>query len=151
MAEDPIKMDDKEVRLMIDSADFFFHNMKFYLTRVALYAKARILRRTSKGVDYKGKAFASYTENYALFRQKKGRPTDKVDLFFRGRMLGSMSVKATNKFAVLFFSGRKQALKASGLNYGNSKIPKRREFFALSAEDLAGINAMALEELDRVF
>ena len=49
---------------------------------VAVDQIARIKTRTLKGVDFEEKPFAAYSKSYAAFRTKKGRPTDKVDLFF---------------------------------------------------------------------
>jgi len=144
-----IEVEGKEVEVMLSSADYFFSNTKALLTKMALFSKFKILKRTAKGADYEEKAFSPYSENYKLFRQDKGRPTAKVDLFFTGKMLGSMSVKANSLRSILYFSGREQALKASGLNYGNKYIKNRREFFALSKKDKDLLNTMAENELDK--
>lgn len=148
MAKSQVIIDDKEVQIMVAKGKMFFVNSKALLLSMALYAKTKILERTALGKDFEGRAFEIYTPTYKMFRQKHGRPTARVDLFFSGRMLGAMDAKADPLKAVLYFKSRKEAQKASGLNYGNRKIPKRREFFALSRKDKAAIAHMAAEAFD---
>lgn len=83
--------------------------------------------RTEGGVSYKGGRFKPYTEKYKAFRRKKGRGKD-VDLQFTGRMLGSMTSKATNKKATIFFTRGEEAKKAAMNN-------KTRPFFGFNRKE----------------
>ena len=83
--------------------------------------------RTEGGVGYKGGRFKPYTEKYKAFRRKKGRGKD-VDLQFTGRMLGSMTSKATSKKATIFFTRGEEAKKAAMNN-------KTRPFFGFNRKE----------------
>ena len=83
--------------------------------------------RTQSGVGYKGGMFKPYTEKYRIFRKKKGRGKD-VDLQFTGRMLGSMTSKATGKKATIFFTRGEEAKKAA-MN------DKKRPFFGFNRQE----------------
>ena len=83
--------------------------------------------RTEDGVGYKGGAFKGYSEKYAKFRRDKGRGKN-VDLQFSGRMLGSMTSKATNKKATIFFTRGEEAKKAA-MN------DKKRPFFGFNKQE----------------
>ena len=67
---------------------------KQLMSEIATFLITSIKLRTAKGVDYKGKTFDPYDPKYAMFRAGKGRPVNKVDLFFTGSMLSSMDYKA---------------------------------------------------------
>ena len=56
-----------------------------------------IRTKTSKGIDARDLPFAQYSESYRKQLQREGKPL-KVDLFYSGRMLGSLSSKKTGKF-----------------------------------------------------
>ena len=66
-----------------------------------------IRTKTAKGVDFKSRPFAPYSEGYLKKLQREGKKTN-VDLFYSGRMLGALtpsrSVKKTgnNKVSVAF-------------------------------------------------
>ena len=83
--------------------------------------------RTDDGVGYKGGRFKPYTEKYEAFRRKKGRGKN-VDLQFTGRMLGSMTSKATDKKATIFFTRGEEAKKAAMNN-------KTRPFFGFNRQE----------------
>ncbi len=83
--------------------------------------------RTESGVGYKGGRFKPYTEKYKAFRRKKGRGKD-VDLEFTGHMLGSMTSKATDKKATIFFTRGEEAKKAAMNN-------KTRPFFGFNRKE----------------
>ena len=55
-----------------------------------------IRTKTAKGVDFRDRAFAPYSSSYLKQLQREGKPT-KVDLFYSGRMLGSLSSRKTCK------------------------------------------------------
>lgn len=108
---------------------------------------SQIQIRTAEGKDVRGQAFAPYSRGYKLFRSKNGRPVDKVNLFFTGSMMSSMTHTATEDTARIFFmntadpSNVRNPLKAYALN-------KQREFFALSAQDQQDIEEMLREHLE---
>lgn len=112
---------------------------------IATFLMTEIKLRTAEGKDVNSTAFDSYSNLYAMFRKKKGYPTDKVDLFFTGSMMSSMDYKATSTTAILYFQntqdkfGGKNPEKAYWLN-------QKREFFALSAEDMNEVERMVNEE-----
>jgi len=83
--------------------------------------------RTESGVGFKAGRFKPYTEKYRIFRKKKGRGED-VDLQFTGRMLGSMTSKATDKKATIFFTRGEEAKKAAMNN-------KTRPFFGFNRKE----------------
>ena len=61
-----------------------------------------IRTKTQKGIDYNDRRFAPYSSGYLRQLQREGKKT-AVDLFYTGRMLGSLnpnSVKKTGKYKV---------------------------------------------------
>ena len=88
-----------------------------------------IRTKTAKGVDFRDSSFASYSPNYIKQLQREGKPL-KVDLFYSGRMLGSLSSKKTGKFkASVGFTNaqmRQRALFNQVLN------EPKREFFGFN-------------------
>ena len=64
---------------------------KNLMSELATYLMSTIKLRTSKGKDVDNVLFEPYSPKYALFRQKKGHPTNKVTLFFTGSMMASMT------------------------------------------------------------
>ena len=92
-----------------------------------------IRTKTQKGIDFNDRPFAPYSEGYLKKLNKEGKKT-AVDLFYTGRMLGSLtpasSVKKTgrHKVSVNFTNSqmRQRALFNQVLN-----TPKR-EFFGFN-------------------
>ena len=92
-----------------------------------------IRTKTQKGIDYNDRPFAPYSSGYLKKLNKEGKSV-KVDLFYSGRMLGSLtpnsSVKKTGKHKVsLGFSNsqmRQRALFNQVLN------DPKREFFGFN-------------------
>ena len=82
--------------------------------------------KTAKGIDFRDRPFATYSNSYLKQLQREGKPL-KVDLFYSGRMLGSLSSKKTGKHKVsLDFTNaqmRQRALFNQVLN------EPKREFF----------------------
>ncbi len=84
---------------------------------------------TQKGIDFRRVPFAPYSEGYIRRLEKEGKKT-AVDLFYTGRMLGSLTpsstVKKTGKHKVsLAFSNsqmRQRALFNQVLNEPNRKF-----------------------------
>jgi hypothetical protein len=77
-------------------------------------------------LDFRRNKFAPYSDSYLKRLQKEGK-SQKVDLFFTGRMLGSLTGKVqTSKRASVFFNNaemRRRALFNQVLN------EPKREFF----------------------
>ena len=88
-----------------------------------------IRTKTAKGVDFRSVPFAQYSESYRKRLQREGKPL-KVDLFYSGRMLGSLSSKKTGKHKTsLGFTNaqmRQRALFNQVLN------EPKREFFGFN-------------------
>ncbi len=85
--------------------------------------------KTQKGINFKDGVFAPYSQGYLRKLNKEGKST-KVDLFYSGRMLGSLTSKKTGKHKVsLGFSNaqmRQRALFNQVLN------DPKREFFGFN-------------------
>ena len=55
-----------------------------------------IRTKTQKGIDFRDRPFAPYSEGYLKKLNREGKST-KVDLFYSGRMLGSLTPASTIK------------------------------------------------------
>ena len=92
-----------------------------------------IRTKTAKGIDFRDRPFAPYSQGYLKKLQREGRAT-KVDLFYSGRMLGSLTpnstVKKTGKGKVsLSFTNSQMRQRA----FFNQVIGKtKREFFGFN-------------------
>jgi len=93
-----------------------------------------IRTKTAKGIDFRDRPFAPYSQGYLKHLQKKGYPT-KVDLFYSGRMLGALTPSGktirktgTNKVSVGFSNS--QMLKRAVFNQVLGK--NKREFFGFN-------------------
>ena len=88
-----------------------------------------IRTKTAKGIDARDVPFAQYSESYRKRLQREGKPL-KVDLFYSGRMLGSLSSRKTGKHKTsLGFTNaqmRQRALFNQVLN------EPKREFFGFN-------------------
>ena len=114
-----------------------------------------IRTKTAKGVDFKSRPFAPYSEGYLKQLQREGKKTN-VGLFYSGRMLGALtpskSVKKTgrNKESVAFTNAQmiQRALFNQVLN------EPKREFFGFDkrTEDIISkqFNRFVEKELSRV-
>ena len=85
---------------------------------------------TKKGVDFRRMPFAPYSEGYIKRLSREGKKT-AVDLFYSGRMLGSLtpssSVKKTAKNKVSVAFGNAQMMKRALFNQVLNE-PKRKFF-----------------------
>jgi hypothetical protein len=124
------------------------------LVDMAEEVRSAILKRTARGLDYKGKPFKPYSRRWKAERRKRGKQTSRVDLNFTGRMLGDVltMIDPASGRAVVSFGGSGTG---GGLAYyhnvsgaGSSRV--RREFFALSEEDKENLKKMLEEHIDRV-
>ena len=78
-----------------------------------------IRTKTAKGIDFRGRPFAPYSEGYLKKLQREGRAT-KVDLFYSGRMLGALTPSARTI--------RKTGTNKVSVNFSNSQM-RQRAFF----------------------
>lgn len=107
---------------------------KQLMGEIGMLLMTRIKTRTLAGKDVDNSPFAPYSAKYAFFRAKKGRPIDKVDLFFTGSMQSAMTYMETDSWVRVSFlptqdrTGTSNPGKAFWLN-------KKRKFFAMSNED----------------
>ena len=96
------------------------------LARASFRLQSIIKELTSKEQDFRRRKFAPYSDQYLKRLQKEGK-SQKVDLFFTGRMLGSITgkVKSSRKATVFFNNAemRQRALFNQVLN------EPKREFF----------------------
>jgi hypothetical protein len=77
-----------------------------------------IRTKTQKGIDFRDRPFAPYSQGYLKKLNREGKSTN-VDLFYTGRMLGALtpsgSVKKTGKHKV-------------SVNFTNSQMRQRAVF-----------------------
>ena len=96
------------------------------LAKASFRLQSIIKELTSKEQDFRRRRFAAYSDQYLKRLQKEGK-SQKVDLFFTGRMLGSITgkVKSSRKASIFFNNAemRTRALFNQVLN------EPKREFF----------------------
>ena len=117
-------------------------SMRRALSVTALEGINIIEERTRKGIGYKGGAFKPYSDKYALFRSQQGRGV-KPDLQFTGQMLGSMTSKANNREANIFFTRAAESKKAAMNN-------KSRPFFGFSGQEENTLSRVFFRVIERV-
>ena len=89
-----------------------------------------IRTKTKKGINFKDGAFASYSQGYINKLNREGKSTNE-DLFYSGRMLGSLTSKKTGKHKVsLGFTNAQMRQRAlfNQVMMGD----KNREFFGFN-------------------
>jgi len=110
----------------------FTKNHRRAMMRAAAVGRARIDKRTRLGLDVHEQPFRPYTDAYKGFRQEKGRPVDKVNLIFTGKMLGDMQFGMKGQDGIINFSRSTEARKAAFNN-------RSRNFFGLNRGDTRAI------------
>ena len=88
-----------------------------------------IRTKTQKGIDFNDRPFAPYSSGYLKKLNREGKSTN-VDLFYSGRMLGSLTSKKTGKHKVSLGFSNAQMLKRALFNQVLND-PKR-EFFGFN-------------------
>ena len=93
-----------------------------------------IRTKTAKGIDFRDRPFAPYSQGYLKKLNKEGKST-KVDLFYSGRMLGALTPSGktvrktgTNKVSVGFSNS--EMIKRAVFNQVLGK--NKREFFGFN-------------------
>ena len=93
-----------------------------------------IKTKTQKGIDFRDIPFAPYSEGYLKKLNKEGKSTN-VDLFYSGRMLGSLTPNSTvkksgrNKVSVAFNNSQMRQRAVFNQVLGRTK----REFFGFNS------------------
>jgi len=114
---------------------------KELMSEIGTLLNTRIKIRTAQGIDADGREFEPYTVAYKFFRAKAGLPTGKVDLFFTGSMMSSMTFEAKRYEVKSFFIpstdkfGMSNPEKAYYLN-------EKRKFFVISDDDAQEIELL---------
>jgi hypothetical protein len=92
-----------------------------------------IRTKTKKGIDFRDRPFAPYSQGYLKKLNKEGKSTN-VDLFYSGRMLGSLTpnstVKKTGKHKVSLSFNNSQMRQRALFNQVLGKT--KREFFGFN-------------------
>ena len=88
-----------------------------------------IRTKTKKGINFKDGAFAPYSQGYLKKLYREGKSTN-VDLFYSGRMLGSLTSNKTGKHKVSLGFSNAQMLQRALFNQVLND-PKR-EFFGFN-------------------
>ena len=83
--------------------------------------------KTKKGIDFRDIPFAPYSQGYLNKLNREGKSTN-VDLFYSGRMLGSLTSKKTGKHKVSLGFNNSQMLQRALFNQVMMGS-KNREFF----------------------
>ena len=100
----------------------------------------RIRSQTQKGIDFKDRRFAPYSEGYIKRLQSENRPT-AVDLIYDNRMLGALTpsmVKKTGKHKVTLAFSRKEEIDKAFFNQVTTD--PQREFFGFNSKTEKIIN-----------
>ena len=99
-----------------------------------------IRTKTKKGIDFNDRRFAPYSEGYLKQLQREGKPT-VVDLFYTGRMLGSLNpsmVKKTGKHKISLAFSRKDEIDKAFFNQVTTD--PQRKFFGFNTRTEKIIN-----------
>ena len=123
----------EKLEQLLKKVPTFWEDSKI-MRQLAAYGAFAIKERTARGVDYQEKEFAPYSVAYEELRRKKGRAVDKVNLLFKGKMLGAITTDARKGEGTIFFSSATESDKAYRHVAGLGNLPKR-EFFRLSRKD----------------
>jgi len=89
-----------------------------------------IRTKTKKGIDFRDIPFAPYSQGYLNKLNREGKSTN-VDLFYSGRMLGSLTSKKTGKHKVSLGFNNSQMLQRALFNQVMMGS-KNREFFGFN-------------------
>ena len=123
----------RDLRKMVQNLGrSFTKNHRRAMLRAAAVGRARIDKRTRSGVDVNERPFRPYSDAYKGFRREKGRPVDKVNLIFTGKLLGDMQFGMQGQDGIINFSRRTEAKKAAFNN-------RNRQFFGLNRGDTRAI------------
>jgi hypothetical protein len=122
--------------------------IKESLARASAYGSLRIEERTLQGKDADGNRFRPYAKQTIENRKKAGRKTSFVDLFFSGKMLGSLTFRSSASKGQIFFRRQEEGEKAFFHDTGSGRIP-RRPFFAIGRKEEEKIKKIFFDNISR--
>jgi hypothetical protein len=111
---------------------------KRVMSEIGLFFITKIQKRTAEGKDVDETPFTPYSPAYRRKREKNQRSGTKVNLFWTGSMMSSMTLNADKDSVKLFFQNTTAP---------NTKTPnpdkafflnQERRFFAISESDRQG-------------
>jgi len=141
----------KQVKRLLDAvADRGISNQPLF-NEIGLFLAAQIKQRTAEGVDAERVQFKPYSTGHAVRRARLGLPIDRVDLFFTGSMLSSMTHEVSQNQVRLFFMPTSD--KFGGYNPAKAFFineDQDREFFAISQSDADRIMDLAVMRLEQM-
>jgi hypothetical protein len=120
------------------------HNKKL-MAIIGNFMRFQTLKRTAKGVDVNDLTFVPYSKPYAKKRKAAGLPIGKVDLFWTGSMLASMTYVPQDGVVRLYFMdttdkfGKRNPQKAFFNQTFGARSRRSRQFFAISLTDIVAI------------
>jgi len=130
-----VKTNEKQIRRKINRFEDVLHRSIDKGLKQAGFQLLDIIRtKTQKGIDFRDKPFAPYSQGYLKQLQREGKPL-KVDLFNTGRMLGSLTpssktIKKTGKGKItLSFSNAEMMQRAL---FNQVLNEPKREFFGFN-------------------
>lgn len=148
MADDVRIEGARELIIKLDKVAEAVASNRYLMGQLGAYVETQVLQRTAKGIDADNKPFPPYSGLYAKRRKKAGRPTNSVDLFFTGSMLSALTYEAERQRVSLFFMNTtdKFGVRNPAKAYYNQQL---RNFFAMSAEDVAAVEEMVRKHIAR--
>lgn len=123
---------------------------KSLMEKIGVTGVAAIKLRTGKGLDLENKAFKPYSAGHKRARSKRGLPTGKVDLFFSGLMMNSMTHEVVDRRQVrLFFANTadERGVTSPAKAFFNDRS---RKFFGLNEKDVKAIEKVVQNRLDEL-
>ena len=146
MAESKITLTGgRELEVKFEALNHALRFNKRLMGLIGHFMQLRILKHTAMGKDAEGTVFESYSKGYAKKRKAAGLPIGKVDLFWTGSMLSSMTYAEQDNIVRLFFQnttdkfGSRNPQKAYFLQTHSTKP---RNFFSINAKDIVAIEKM---------
>ncbi len=118
------------------------------LAKASAFGALRIEERTLQGKDADGNRFRPYAKQTIENRKKAGRKTSFVDLFFSGRMLGSLTFRSSAAKGQIFFRRQEEGEKAFFHDTGSGRIP-RRPFFAIGKKEEEKIRKIFFDNISK--
>ena len=146
MAESSVQMmGAQELLIKLDGIALGLRHTTKLLNLIGNYLSFRIKKDTILGRDVEGESFIEYTKRYAKYREKHGRPTHPVDLFFTGSMSNALTYEAKDNEVNLFFMNTTDKFGVRNPNKAfwlQTREGRERVFFAIGSKDIIAIEKM---------
>jgi len=143
-----------ELTAKLDDINLALRHNKKLMALIGNFMKLQTLQRTAKGVDVNEIPFVPYSKPYAKKRKAAGLPIGKVDLFWTGSMLASMTYVPQDGVVRLYFMdttdkfGMRNPKKAYFNQTFGARSKRSRRFFAISLKDVVAIEKMVKAYID---